>query len=199
MPNVLIVNGSLGGSRGNTAELLALAENHLGAWAQVDYLELCRMPSLDRIMETAHRADAFLFGTGTYWDSWSSCLQMFLEATAHTEGSEVWMGKPAAVVVTAHAVGAKSVLSRLMGVLNAYGMAIPPFGGLTYTWAVDVALQRAPDHLKTELWTPLDVDVLCHNLQQAVEGGRHWKCWPTSKGRSLEKWLRAYSDGEGTA
>jgi multimeric flavodoxin WrbA len=191
---ILIVNGSLSGSQGNTAELLAIAEEHLAERAQVALLELCREPSLDRILEAAHCADGFLFGTGTYWDSWGSPLQKFLEITARTEAQDYWRGKPVAAVVTAHAVGSKGVLSRLLGVCNSYGMLIPPFAGLSYTWANSVALPHASEHLRGELWKPEDISVLCHNLLEAIEGGKDWRCWSVTEGRSDEKWLKVYSE-----
>ena len=193
MPKVLIVNGSLGGATGNTAELLALAEERLSQEAEVSTLELVREPTLDRMISAVSEADALLFGTGTYWDSWGSPLQRFFEMTAHTEGQAIWVGKPAGAVVTAHAVGAKSVLSRLLGVLNVYGMLIPPFGGLAFTYVNQVALGHATEHLRNELWSDKDVDVVCHNLLQAVTGGRDWTLWPTNSGRYGEKWLYAYS------
>ncbi len=196
MPHVLIVNGSLGGATGNTAELLALAEERFQREATVSTLELVRQPSIDRILEACTQADAFLFGTGTYWDSWGSPMQQFLEMTAHTEGMPYWLGKPAGAIVTAHAVGAKSVLSRLFGVFNVYGMLIPPFAGLAYTWANEAALATAGDHLRNELWSPKDVDVICHNLLESLRGGKDWLSWPSCEGRHGEKWLYAYSGRE---
>lgn len=195
MPRVLLVNGSLGGATGNTAELLALAEEALAPNATVSTLDLCRDPHLDRILEEAARADAFVFGTGTYWDSWGSPLQRFFEVTAHTEGMECWVGKPVGAIVTAHAVGAKGVLSRLLGVLNVYGMLIPPFAGLAYTFVNHVALAHANDHLRNELWSAKDVEVICHNVMVALGGGKNWTQWPTNSGRYGEKWLDVYSGG----
>jgi len=190
---ILIINGSLSGSTGNTAELLALAQERLEAYADVGYLELCRNPALDRILTEAEDADAFLFGTGTYWDSWGSPLQRFLEITAHTEGMRYWLGKPAAAIVTAHAVGAKSVLSRLFGVLNIYGMLIPPLAGFAYTFVNQVALPHAGDHLRNELWSIADVDTVTHNLLEATNGGKNWHSWPTNEGRAGDKWLDIYT------
>jgi chromate reductase len=193
VPRILIVNGSLGGSTGNTAELLALAEERLTKEVEVSYLELIREPKMDRILDAVKAADGFIFGTGTYWDSWGSPMQRFLEMTAHTEGEPIWVGKPVGVIVTAHAVGAKSVLSRLIGVCNVYGMLIPPFAGIAYTYANQVALEHANDHLRNELWSSADVDVVCHNVLEALRGGRDWTQWPTNSGRYGEKWLYAYS------
>ena len=193
IPNILIINGALGGNTGNTGELLALAEEAMTGKATVTYLELIRQPTMDRILEAVTAADGFIFGTGTYWDSWGSPMQTFLEMTAHTEGEDLWVGKPAGVIVTAHAVGAKGIVSRLLGVLNVYGMVIPPFAGIAYTWANDVALPHASDHLRNELWTPNDVAVICHNVLEVAKGTNEWMHWPSNSGRYGEKWLHAYS------
>jgi hypothetical protein len=89
MSHVLLINGSLGGNTGNTAELMALAEERLSKDVTVTHLELCREPSMDRILEEVSKADAFIFGTGTYWDSWGSPLQRFFGDDGTRGGSEV--------------------------------------------------------------------------------------------------------------
>ncbi|MCU0316193.1 MAG: NAD(P)H-dependent oxidoreductase [Fimbriimonadaceae bacterium] len=189
MKRVLIINGALGGAAGNTAEVLALAELALSQNHIIEHLDLSRQPRLDRVLETVQRADGFVFGTGTYWDSWSSHLQRFLEETAHTEGFDYWVGKPAILFATAHAVGAKGLLSRLMGVLNVYGLWFPPMAALGITYVNQVAYPHANQHLQNELWTPADVETLCHNLGQALSGERNWQRWPNNSGRYGEKWL----------
>lgn len=190
---VLIVNGALGGVTGNTAELLGMAEEWLAKHVETETLDLSRRPHIDRVLDAIVRADAFVFGTGTYWDSWSSYLQGFLEETAHTEGMPMWVGKPAVIVATAHAVGAKGIISRLMGVLNVYGLMFPPMAGLGVTYVNETAYPHATDHLKNELWTPADVETLCHNLVEAMQGTNQWRQWPTNSGRYGEKWLFCYS------
>jgi len=192
---ILLVNGSLGGATGNTAELLALAEDAIAPHAQVTHLELVRQPTMDRILNAVENADGFLFGTGTYWDSWGSPMQTFLEMTAHTEGEDIWVGKPAGIIATAHAVGAKGIVSRLMGVLNVYGLVFPPFAGMAFTWANAVALPHASEHLKNELWKPGDVEVIAHNILEYLRRGSDWKHWPSNSGRYGEKWLSTYSEG----
>ncbi len=194
MAHVLIINGSISGIAGNTAELLGLAEERFSKEASVSYLELCRDPSLERILDEAKKADAFLFGTGTYWDSWGSPLQKFFEITSSTEGDPCWLGKPTGAIVTAHAVGAKGILSRLFGIFNVYGMLIPPLAGFAYTYVNHVAMAHAPDDLKKELWTSGDVDIVCHNILEAVRGGKQWKQWPSDNLHFSEKWLNLYSE-----
>lgn len=200
MANILIINGSISGSSGNTAELLAMAEEKLTEEGvnTVEYLELARDPSLDRILEAASKADAFIFGTGTYWDSWGSPLQKFFEITSSTEGDSYWMGKPASAIVTAHAVGAKGILSRLFGVLNVYGMMIPPLAGFAFTFVNHVALSNnvAPEELQKELWSSDDVEIICHNLIEAVNRTNNWKQWPRDNVHYVNKWLSIYSDGK---
>ena len=193
MPNILIINGSISGISGNTAELLALAEEKLSLEGEVSYLELCRDPSLEHILSMAEKADGFLFGTGTYWDSWGSPLQKFFEITSSTEGEKYWIGKPVGVIVTAHAVGAKGIVSRLFGVLNVYGMFIPPLAGFAYTHVNHVAIPHASESLKKELWTADDVEIVCHNLLEAAKGGKNWKQWPMDNLHFTDKWLDIYS------
>jgi NAD(P)H-dependent FMN reductase len=199
MSNILIINGSISGSSGNTAELLALAEDFITSQPgnhKVEYLELVRDPDLERIIEMASKADAFIFGTGTYWDSWGSPLQKFFEITSSTEGDQCWLGKPVGAIVTAHAVGAKGILSRLFGVLNVYGMIIPPLAGFAYTFVNHVALKEkvAPDELQKELWSSDDVEIVCHNLLEVLAGTKNWKQWPRDNVHYVDKWLNIYSE-----
>lgn len=190
MPHVVIFNGSPSGVSGNTAVILGAAEESLNkAGTTVSYMDLCRNPSLERITEEAKKADAFIFGTGTYWDSWGSPMQRFFEETAATEGEDIWVGKPAGVIVTAHAVGGKGILSRLFGILNVYGMMIPPYSGICYTYVNHHALQTAPDGLRAELWKFEDVGVVCHNVLEALKSGKDWKSWGCAKVGGVEKWL----------
>src|SRR6185503_20641277 len=76
------------------------------------------------------RAERLVFVSGTYWGGFSSLLQQLFEELTPTEASELWLGKPAAVFVTAHQVGAQSVLFRLQGVLVTFGCSLPPLSGV---------------------------------------------------------------------
>lgn len=126
-PRLLLLNGALAGNGGNTAAALAAARRRLVRHADVESLSLVEAfkdspagvtrgdPLPPAIVDALTRADGFLFGTGTHWDSWSSVLQHFLEAATPLEGTTTWLGKPAAVVVTEHSVGGKAVLSPAAG------------------------------------------------------------------------------------
>lgn len=136
-PHLLLLNASLAGDAGNTAGLLARAHRLLARRATVESLTLASLavaasasdspPAAlhPQLLTALSRANGFLLGTGTHWDSWSSVLQTFLEDATPHEGTALWLGKPAAVVVSEHSTGGKGVLSRLQGVLVTLGCTLP--------------------------------------------------------------------------
>lgn len=187
---IAVVNGSVGGKTGNTEVMIRRAERvlgELGVYAVGICLEEDRQVA--EVMEVLTNADGFLFATGTYWDSWGSPLQQFLEQSTRWEGSAVWMGKPAAVMVSMHSVGGKEVLSRLQGVLVTLGCSIPPMGGIAYSFANHQALLTEPTSLHDDLWRMEDIDVVCHNLAEAVRGGKDWRGWGVDGKDSGALWI----------
>lgn len=185
-PKVLLVNGSLGGRGGNTSALLDLAARHLAPKTELSRIDLAERPGFGRHLPRILEAHALLFATGTYWDSWGSPLQRFLEEATESEGTEAWLGKPAAALVTMHAVGGKGVLSRLLGVLNTLGCLIPPMGGLVVSLANQMALGSRDD---ADLWRPSDVEVVCANLLEALRAGRAYRSWPLDRADFSRRWL----------
>jgi multimeric flavodoxin WrbA len=185
---ILLVNGSCGGPTGNTAELLEVAAQCLASRISVSRLVLNENTAHAERLRALRECDGFIFGTGTYWDSWGSALQRFFEEMTPTEGSDLWLGKPAAVVVTMHSVGGKGVLSRLQGVLNTFGAVIPPMSGLVYSTVNHVALGHGESELTDDLWRPDDLKVVCHNLVEACHGGSDWRSWPTDRVAFERKW-----------
>lgn len=188
-PRIAILNAALGGEAGNTAVLLALAHERLVAVADVSIVVLAREAVFENIRPTLAGADAFVIGTGTHWDSWSSVLQRFLEDATDAEGTALWLGKPVACVVTEHSVGGKGVLSRLQGVLVTLGCVLPPMSGLVLSRAVHVAAQHDPSAAR-DLWCEDDLAVVCHNLLEAVHGSRHWHTWPVDRTDFRSRWLK---------
>jgi len=186
----LILNGSPLGSEGNTSVLLDLAEKKLGLAGAVSRINLADKIDFDEIAQNLKESDGFLFGTGTYWDSWGSPLQAFFEAVTQTEGSDLWLGKPAAAIVTMHSVGGKDVLSRLLGVLNTFGVLIPPMSAMVYSAVNQVALKSSTSPVTNDLWCPEDIEVVCDNLVQACQGTNKWKRWPTDRTEFKKVWLK---------
>lgn len=184
---VLIVNGALGGREGNTEQLLQAAESELQKRCAVSWLRLSEERGFERRKAALLKADGIVLGTGTYWESWSSELQSFLEQMTETEGSELWLGKPVAVFVTMHSLGGKGVLSRLQGTLNLFGATLPPMSGFVYS-AISHEVLRERE-AETEVWRLQDLEIVCHNLCEAIDGTRSWRSWEVDSSEFESRWL----------
>lgn len=156
---LLVLNAALNGAHGNTAALLSLAAKQLQRDVLVEQVVLAEDASYPTARAALERSDGLLIGSGTHWDSWSHLLQRFLEEATPDEGSDLFLGKPAGVVVTMHSVGGKGVLSRLQGVLNTFGCVIPPMSGMVYSLVNQSAAAGAGSQ-RADLWTPDDVTVI---------------------------------------
>ena len=190
-PRILLLNASLAGDTGNTAVLLAEIRAHLAPHADLSAATLAA-PASDfaSLRPQLAAADAFVIGTGTHWDSWSSLLQKFPEDATPAEGTTLWLGKPAAVLVSEHSTGGKSILSRLQGVLVTLGCTIPPMSGLVLSRAALLAAEHAPDDTATrDLWCREDLSVIAHNLLEAAQGTRNWRVWPVDRTDFAARWL----------
>jgi chromate reductase len=197
-PRILLLNASLTGDSGNTAVLLAQARRLLTRRATITGVTLANTTPGNTASDFAAlrphlaAADAFLIGTGTHWDSWSSVLQKFLEDATPAEGTALWLGKPAAVVVTEHSVGGKGVLSRLQGVLVTLGCTLPPMSGLVLSRAAVIAAQHDSAAAR-DFWCADDLRVVCHNLAEAAAGTHRWKTWPVDREGFADRWLETPS------
>jgi NAD(P)H-dependent FMN reductase len=193
-PRVLLLDASLAGPGGNSSALLDLLATYLEPLAHVERGALSGASGADfTTLEPALRAaDAFVFATGTHWDSWSSALQKFLEDATPAETSSLWLGKPAAVLVTEHSVGGKAVLSRLQGVLVTLGCAIPPLSGLVIAQSAQLARRHCPDPGACEdYWSPEDLAVVAHNLLASIRRPRpEWRAWPVDRDGFRKRWLK---------
>lgn len=193
-PHLVIVNAALAGASGNTGMLLDRAARLLARRASVSRVTLAEGGEFAAVRAGLERADGVMLGTGTHWDSWSSVLQKFLEDATPAEGTALWLGKPAAVVVTEHSVGGKGVLSRLQGVLVTFGCTLPPMSGLVLAQAAVLAAKHEPKAAR-DFWCADDLAVVCHNLVEAasIRAGRRtparWRTWPVDRRDFGARWL----------
>lgn len=186
-PHVLLINAGLGGAAGNTAAYLAILQRALARRTTVTEAVLADGLGFAALVPELKRADALVFGTGTHWDGWSSLLQRFLEDATPAEGTTLWLGKPAACVITEHAVGAKAVLSRLQGVLVTLGCLIPPMSGVVLSRAVRTAIESDPSEAG-DYWCADDLAVLAHNLVAATRLRPRWRTWPVDRTDFHARW-----------
>ena len=77
VPKILLINGSMHGSSGNTSQLLRYAENYLRDKATVVSIPFSEDRSFLSFEPEIRSSNGFIFGTGTYWDSWGSPMQRF--------------------------------------------------------------------------------------------------------------------------
>lgn len=194
---ILIINGSLGGATGNTATALTQWAEHLSPHTEIEWIHLAdhfSNPNRDkaRLHSLLQSADGFIFASGTYWDSWGSPLQRFLEQVTEFEGSEIWLGKPAAILITMHSVGGKEVLARLQGVLSTLGLIIPPMSGMVLSLANQLAAQT-PSDFADDFWQTHDLEILSHNLLEAIKTRREhspqWLAWNVDRKDPTRRWL----------
>ncbi len=187
MKKILIINGSMTGSTGNTQKIVNLA---------IEYLKemQCeiKIHNIDSDLITLKNnlawADAMVMATGTYWDSWSSHFQKFIEDLTNFEASEEILFKPVSTIVSMHAFGGKEVMSRLQGILNTMGFMIPPMSGFVYGLAIHEALNQDEDFAK-DFWSLDDLEIVMHNLVTSLENKPQYKAWPVDKKDPKRIWL----------
>jgi len=198
-PRILLLNAALAGDSGNTAAALDRLAAHLAPHADLTRHTLATAPGFTPARAALAAAYALVIGTGTHWDTWSSHLQRFLEEATPAEGTALWLGKPAACLVTEHSVGGKAVLSRLQGVLVTLGCAIPPMSGLVLSLAAQLAASSADDATEIttaahDFWCADDLAVVSHNLLAAARQARatpaDWCAWPVDRTGFDRRWIR---------
>jgi multimeric flavodoxin WrbA len=191
MKNILIINGSINGKSGNSQVVIEKMISHFpSSNYNLEIIELSTYleHSPINLKEKLNWADGFIFTTGTYWDSWGSPFQNFLETITEFEASPILLFKPCSVVVTMHAFGGKEVLSRIQGVLNTMGLMIPPMSGLVYSLATMKALE-SNDSFALDFWSLEDLEILAHNLKAAVNKDYQFIPWPVDRKDPKRRWV----------
>ncbi|HEY8272478.1 MAG TPA: NAD(P)H-dependent oxidoreductase [Pseudobdellovibrionaceae bacterium] len=186
--HILILNGSVHGDRGNCGIIIQeIRKRHQQInWSLVNLSKTKFGPGLEKKIK---KSDAILCLTGTYWDSWGSPLQKFLEEATDLEARPEILGKPAGVCVLMHSVGGKSVLSRLQGVFSSMGFLIPPMSGMAYSLSGQLALKSKSMNAK-DFWCLEDIEVIVQNLVIAVEKKILWKTWPIDRKNFRKTWVK---------
>ena len=193
MMSVLIINGSLKGKNGNSSKVIRKISSLLGKNVSVIHLAdiIWTASNKKKIILQLDQAEGLFFVTGTYWDSWGSPLQIFLENITDLEGREEILGKPVVVCVLNHSVGGKGVLSRLQGVLSTLGFLIPPMSGWVYSWVNQEVLRKYKNpKFKDDLWSFDDLIPIVENFQEALKFKASWTSWPVDRKNFRKVWLK---------
>ena len=188
--SVLILNAGLAGKRGNSAVVAEHCGQLLGALNVAHESVVLKDAAPGAARAAIARAERLVFVSGTYWGGFSSLLQQLFEELTPTEASELWLGKPASVLVTAHQVGAQSVLFRLQGVLSTFGCLVAPMSGVVISKLGEALRSRAPE-LCDDVWGVEDVATALHNLLAAAFTPAKFRAWPVDREHYAERWLDA--------
>jgi NAD(P)H-dependent FMN reductase len=186
--SILIVNAGLAGAAGNSQVVAQRCQQLLTAWAEPHELLVLRDATTAQAESALARAERLVFVSGTYWGGFSSLLQRLIEDLTPSEGTGLWLGKPAAVFVSAHQVGAQSVLWRLQGLLVAMGCAIPPMSGVVITRVGEALRARAPE-LCEDVWCLDDIETALSNLRATPKPLGTYQAWPVDRAHFSERWL----------
>ena len=186
--SVLILNAGLGGSAGNSQVIAEHAAKILRERGVRHEQLLLRDAPPGDVPAALERAERLVLVTGTYWGGFSSLLQQLFEELTPTETSRLWLGKPAAVLVSAHQVGAQSVLFRLQGVLVTFGCLLPPLSGVVISKVGEALRARAPE-LCEDVWGLEDVATALNNLLAAPYQTQAFQTWPVDREHYAERWL----------
>jgi NAD(P)H-dependent FMN reductase len=184
---LLLLNGSLRGTEGNTARFLQRAARSLPATWQAQSLCLADYRgTVESLAEQLRNADAFLIGSGVYWGSWGSPLQRFLEVISSYELSTCFLGKPAGALLSADSVGGLDVAQRLLGAFSLLGCLVPPLASVVLSRVACAAVAADPT-ANSDVWQPEDLPVLVENLVRAQAfTGIDWATWPVRRLARIE-------------
>ena len=194
MATLLIINGSVRGPTGDVARALAHARAAAPAAGFDDVDELILTTLETTVEDVAARvtaASAIVFGTGTYWGSWGSSLQRFLEVLTPLEATPALLGKPVGAVITMDSVGGVDVGVRLLGVLAMMGAVVPPLPIVVLSRVAAVAIANLPEDPTTngvdgalgDVWRTEDIAVMVQNLGACLDLAGRFKAWPVHQGR----------------
>jgi NAD(P)H-dependent FMN reductase len=182
MSRLVVLDGSLRPSAGNTARALSLCIASLPADVTVDSVALALYSgTVGELAARLRAADGFLVGTGTYWGSWGSPLQQFLELMTPYEATDAFLGKPASVVVTMDSTSGSEVAARLSANFVTLGCYTPPFGFMALS-RVGVALGEHSSDSVGDVWSGADLAVLAENLVLAARAPRiAFRAWSVER------------------
>ena len=183
--NILIINGSIRGTQGNSGAVTRIAEKFLTGThsATVSILNLTEpKPAIKEVYDILNAADGFLIITGTYWNNWGSSLQRFIEVMTTFENAPCFFGKPLVCVVSMDSVGGLEVAARIHSVFAGLGCWSPPCSTLVLSrigQEAVLATEGQENDLNEDVWRIADIEVVLTNL--IIAAGMKcdiWACWP---------------------
>jgi len=184
-PNLLIINGSIRGSDGNSGRIIDWIERSVAENNAVDVSQLTLadpMPAIGQVRNLLASHDGFFAVTGNYWNSWGSAVQRFLEVMSFCENGPEFFGKPFACAVTMDSVGGADVASRLHAAFSGLGCWSPPCSTVIISRIAEEAIRASKgneDDPNDDVWRIDDLGILLENLVASCQVDREiWGSWP---------------------
>lgn len=181
---VLIINGSVRGKKGNSWKLAKIAAQLLKAQGvKPIILNLSEpKPAIKQVYDLLDASDALLIVSGTYWSNWGSPLQRFIEVITAFENSPALLGKPVAAAVTMDSVGGAEVAARIQAVFSGLGCWQPPCSTLVLSRIAQEAIAASAgskDDPNEDVWRTDDISIVLKNLVAATAVDKSiWTSWP---------------------
>ncbi len=189
MKRIVILNGSLRGKNGNTGQVVDELASYFKEGYEIDHIELKDVADISSLEDRLNRADGFVVATGTYWQSWGSPMQRFLEGATKWEASPMFLGKPVFTIVTMHSMGGFEVMSRLQTNFNMFGMFIPPLCCMPYGHTNQEAYLAGECGI--DAWDLESISYSAHNFKEALQGTHHYIAWTVDRGREISPlWVK---------
>ena len=179
---LLALNGGVRGETGDSQRALTAALAFAGDVDVACVVLASYRGTVEAMVELVRAADAFLVVTGTYWGSWGSPLQRFLEVMTPLEASDAFLAKPAACVVTMDSVGGSEVGARLLSTFTTLGCMTAPFP-LVVLSRVGAAVDGKPGF--DDVWQKRDLEVTMANLLASTKTAQErarFRAWHVEKG-----------------
>ena len=180
MKQILILNGSIRGTLGNSFVLANIAKNYLEKNCSVvaTIINLSEYSdTVDNIYTTIYGANGFLIITGTYWNNCGSPFQRFIEITTPLENKKHFLGKPIACLVSMDSVGGIDVINKIQTALFGFGCWSPPNSSLVISRVCE-EVKSLNNKMNIDVWGLHDIDVVLDNLVLATKTVETiWRTW----------------------
>ncbi|MFN0279194.1 MAG: NAD(P)H-dependent oxidoreductase [Pyrinomonadaceae bacterium] len=183
--NLLVINGSIRGSHGNSGRIVDWAQRLLAKDKKVGLSLLTLadpMPAISEVRDLLASHDGFFVVTGNYWNNGGSALQRFLEVVTFCENGPEFFGKPFACAVTMDSVGGIDVASHLHTAFSGLGCWSPPCSTVIISRVAEEAIQASKgktDDPNEDVWRIDDLEILLNNLVASCHVNHEiWRSWP---------------------
>jgi chromate reductase len=182
----LIINGSLRGNAGNSGAITRRAESFIKSQDALPCIVTLSEPmeNIGKVKDLLLDHDGFLIVSGTYWNSWGSPLQRFIEVVTPLENTPVFFGKPVSCVVSMDSVGGIEVAARIHCVFSQFGCWTPPCSTLVLSRVGQEAVEATKgeeEDPNEDVWRLDDIEIVLRNLIASTRMDGQWEKWPNAE------------------